>query len=379
MAGGSGDAVKDGAVADGRASRSARRTPSSRATNLTLLATLLLVFATGLGAVATGSARGRWVVVAHGIAAIVVILLIPWKTIVIRRGLRRRRTSRWASIALVGLVLATLVAGLVSVTGLVRSVGGFLVMWLHIAIALVLVPLLIWHLVTRPVRLIRPVRLRSIRPTDRSGIHGRAGLSRRTALRAGLLAGIAAFAYTAGEMVLRVSGAPGGRRRFTGSHEIGSADPAAMPVTSWLDDRVPAIDAGTWRLTVIDSAGRCDLALPDLAIGTVRVRATLDCTSGWYAEHDWSGVPVSALIRPDEQARSLYVHSVTGYWVRLPVEDLDSLVLATQVGGQTLSPGHGFPLRLVAPDRRGFWWVKWVDRIELDPTPAWWQPPLPVT
>jgi hypothetical protein len=48
--------------------------PSGRATNLTLLVALLLAFATGTGAVATGSARGRWVVIAHGIVGLAVIL-----------------------------------------------------------------------------------------------------------------------------------------------------------------------------------------------------------------------------------------------------------------------------------------------------------------
>ena len=71
-----------------------------------------LVFATGVGAVATGSPRGRWVVIAHGVAAIVVVLLIPWKSIVVRRGLRRGRPSRWASVLLAVLVVTTLVAGL---------------------------------------------------------------------------------------------------------------------------------------------------------------------------------------------------------------------------------------------------------------------------
>jgi hypothetical protein len=35
--------------------------------------------------------------------------------------------------------------------------------------------------------------------------------------------------------------------------------------------------------------------------------ATLDCTSGWYARQDWSGAPVSALLRSTGQARSLLV------------------------------------------------------------------------
>ena len=72
------------------------------------------------------------------------------------------------------------------------------------------------------------------------------------------------------------------------------------------------------------------------------------------------------------------VHSVTGYWVRLPLTDLDRLLLATGVGDGPLSAGHGYPLRLVVPGRRGYWWVKWVDRIELQSTPWWWQPPFPV-
>jgi DMSO/TMAO reductase YedYZ molybdopterin-dependent catalytic subunit len=77
--------------------------------------------------------------------------------------------------------------------------------------------------------------------------------------------------------------------------------------------------------------------------------------------------------------RSIEVSSVTGYSRRFPQRDASVLLLALRVGGEPLSPGHGFPARLVAPDRRGFWWVKWVSEIAVDDRPWWWQPPFPLT
>lgn len=332
-----------------------------RITNLTLLLALLLVFATGLGAIATGSAHGRWVVIAHGVAAMVVILLVPWKSRVIRRGLRRPRRSRWVSLLLALLAVVTLLAGLGYATGLVAFVGGTRGMWLHIAAALALAPLLVWHFLARPAR------------------PRRADLSRRTVLRLAAVGAAAGGLYVTTASVVRLAGLPGARRRFTGSYEAGSFVPDAMPETIWLNDSVPAIDPDRWRLTVADAAGRRELTLAQLSAFDVRLRATLDCTSGWYAEQDWAGAPVSALLRDVGDARSLLVRSVTGYWIRLPITDADHLLLATRAGGAPLSPIHGHPLRLIAPGRRGYWWVKWVNSIETQSTPWWWQPPFPVT
>ena len=328
---------------------------------MALLVALVLAFATGLGAVANGSAGGRWVVIAHGVVAMAVVLLVPWKGRVVRNGLRRARASRWLSVLLAVLAIVALLAGIGYSTGLVRTVAGELGLWVHIAAALGLLPLVVWHVLAR----------RS-RPR-------RADLSRRTLLRAGLFTSTAAGLYVAQTTLVTATGLPGAGRRFTGSYETGSFDADAMPSYSWLDDTTPSVDPNRWRLAVADGDTTRELTLDDLSTHDTRVRATLDCTSGWYAEQDWSGVPVRALLPRTGEARSLYVHSLTGYWVRFPVRDLDHLLLATTVNGEPLRPGHGYPVRLVAPGRRGFWWVKWVDRIELETTPWWWQPPFPVT
>src|SRR2546421_9756236 len=147
------------------------RPPAGRITNQTLLVALLLVFGPGVATVAIGSSSGRWAAIAHGIAGLVILLLIPWKSRVVRGGLRRGRPTRWASLLLAALVVITFVAGLGYATGLVRSIADRPGLWVHIAVALVLVPLVLWH-----------VAARRIRPR-------RSDLWRRTFLRGGPLGG----------------------------------------------------------------------------------------------------------------------------------------------------------------------------------------------
>ncbi|MFP3899915.1 MAG: molybdopterin-dependent oxidoreductase [Acidimicrobiia bacterium] len=327
---------------------------ATRRTNLALLLLLLVAVVSGAGMYAVGSGWNRWPTLAHGTAAIAVVALTPWKSAISRRGLARRGAAAGApSLALAVAVGAALVTGFAHRAG-ARDLGPLLVQQVHVGAALVAVPLAAWHVVSRPVR----VR--------------RADLGRRAVLRGGLVVGASAVATVA---------LPHASGRFTRSLERGSYDPAAMPVTQWLNDEVPVVDGDGWRLAV---AGRL-WSLAELE-GLVDERgremlATLDCTGGWYAHQRWSGVGVDTLLAASGAAvgRSLEVRSVTGYARRLPGGDAGRLLVTTAVGGDPLSPGHGAPARLVAPGRRGFWWVKWLASVEPSDTPWWWQPPFPVT
>src|ERR1700757_3678066 len=162
--------------------------PPGRQTNQALLVVLLFAFGTGVTTVAIGSPDEAWVAIGHGICGMAVVLLIPWKSRVVRGGLRRARLSRWLSLLLAALALITLIAGLGYATGLVRSIAGENGLWLHIAVALALVPLVGWHVCARRIR---------TRRTD---------LSRRTLLRAGVLATGAVGLYAVSEAAIRVLG-----------------------------------------------------------------------------------------------------------------------------------------------------------------------------
>jgi DMSO/TMAO reductase YedYZ molybdopterin-dependent catalytic subunit len=163
----------------------------------------------------------------------------------------------------------------------------------------------------------------------------------------------------------------GASRAATGSLPVSSPRP-----TVWLNDSAPRIDTSAYRLTTPGGA----LTLASLAaLPQHELTCTLDCTSGWYATGTWRGVLVADVIgRLPPGTRSLEVRSQTGYARRFDPADAGRMLLATHLDGQPLPAGLGAPARLVAPGRRGFWWVKWVTEISPSGEPTWWQAPFPI-
>lgn len=295
----------------------------------------------------------------HAAAGLAIVLLVPWKQVTVRRGLRRPpHPGRGAGVALAVLLALTVAAGITQEVAGYQRVLGLSPLQVHVTSALLVVPLLVRHLVTHPQR------------------PGASDLSRRTALRTLALGGGALGSWLLIDRTTGLLQLPGADDRGTGSSEVGTGRPQAMPVTQWFTDSVPGRDV---RPDTVRVSGVRHCATQLHARGDVMV-ALLDCTGGWYAEQRWRGARLDRLL-PDPLpagARSLEVVSVTGYARRFPLADAPRLLLATAVGGEPLSPGHGAGVRLVAPGRRGFWWVKWVERVEVSEQPPWWQPPFPL-
>jgi Oxidoreductase molybdopterin binding domain len=336
---------------------------AGRRTNVGLLALLLLAGGTGVLAFAVGSpVPARLVVAAHGAAGLGLLLLVPWKAVVVRRAWRRPGGTGGVSLGVV--TVLTLLTGVLHAgggTGPWAWSAGVPVLHVHVALGVATGALLVVHAWGRRQR---------PRATD---------LGRRGLLRAGALSAGAVALWGAGEGLWRLTGAPGAARRATGSFERGTDDPAAMPVTQWISDPVPYSPAAA--LLVAAPGRRVRVPVADLDQGDV-VRAVLDCTGGWYAVQDWRGVRLDRLLasvtRELPADGAVDVVSVTGFRRRLPLSEAGGLLLATHAAGRPLSPGHGAPVRLVAPGRRGFWWVKWVARVEVVDAPWWLQSPFPL-
>lgn len=267
---------------------------------------------------------------------------------------RHRRWRRLVLGALLALLVAAALAGGFGwvASGRIWSIGPWTILTLHVWVALAIVPILAFHLLPRRWWLLRP------RPA--------AGpMSRRTFLAIGGILALGAVAWGAANLLDRVQG---GVRRFTGSRWL--PDGGIPPPTTFYGEPTPPVDAAVWRLRVDGRvATPLTLDLGQLSgLGEVEREAVLDCTSGWVMRTGWAGTPLRAVLAAagaDPEATRVSVRSVTGWMVRLSPHEFDDALLATRVAGVPLPVANGAPVRLVAPQRRGLDWIKWVERIEV--------------
>lgn len=131
-----------------------------------------------------------------------------------------------------------------------------------------------------------------------------------------------------------------------------------------------------WRLVVDGNVAR-PLSLSRqqlLALPQHEAELAIACVEGWSSAAVWGGVPVRdlvALAGGDPERCTAIAHSLQqgGAYSRSTlnephVRDRDSL-LALTLRGEPLHIDHGYPCRLIAPNRPGVQQTKWLARLEV--------------
>lgn len=198
---------------------------------------------------------------------------------------------------------------------------------------------------------------------------------------AALLVGLAAFALTG---CLATDGSGGGPSG-TGADEPTALERAQVTeykgkdLSSIADFRENSIkgpqevDLESYRLEVsglVDSP--LELTYADVLAGRPAYKkvVTLNCVEGWSVDILWEGVKVADLLDAagaDPDAKVVIFRSVDGYSTSLPASYIrdNDILLAYKMNDVELPPERGFPFQLVAEDKWGYKWAKWIEKIEV--------------
>ena len=101
---------------------------------------------------------------------------------------------------------------------------------------------------------------------------------------------------------------------------------------------------------------------------------TLFCVEGWDATILWEGVMVRDLVQEagiDPRANTVIFTAHDGYTTSLPLNYLidNDIIMAYRMNNVTLPAERGYPFELVAEDKFGYKWIKWIEKIELSDDP----------
>jgi DMSO/TMAO reductase YedYZ molybdopterin-dependent catalytic subunit len=146
---------------------------------------------------------------------------------------------------------------------------------------------------------------------------------------------------------------------------------------------VPRVQLDTWDLKVFGQVERpVRWTLAEFkALPQVTVRSDIHCVTRWSRfDNEWRGVAFAEVMRQvgaKPEARFAVIHAEQGFTTNLALAELikDDVLFAWQHDGADLTPEHGWPLRLVVPQRYFWKSAKWVRGIELtaEDRPGFWE------
>jgi hypothetical protein len=149
--------------------------------------------------------------------------------------------------------------------------------------------------------------------------------------------------------------------------------PQGVPVNRTAD-QAQVIEAATsqrWALQVVGPRPY-RLTLADLGPRALHeARFPISCVEGWSVGANWRGVSLLEVVEEaggtaQSRVQVLSLEREGGFnhsFVDGP--QLAAALLATHLNGQRLDVDHGYPLRLIAPNRAGVLNTKWLSRIEI--------------
>jgi DMSO/TMAO reductase YedYZ molybdopterin-dependent catalytic subunit len=146
---------------------------------------------------------------------------------------------------------------------------------------------------------------------------------------------------------------------------------------------VVKIDVSQWKFSIFGLVDKKrELNFEEfMALKRVKVLSDIHCVTSWTKlDNLWEG-PSTAIIKElvqiKPEAKFVIVHAAGDFTTNLPVADFfeaDAL-FAVKYEDKTLSPEHGYPVRLVVP-RLYFWksakWVTGIEFVEKD-RPGFWE------
>lgn len=132
------------------------------------------------------------------------------------------------------------------------------------------------------------------------------------------------------------------------------------------------IDKNSYRLKIRGLAdGEKELTYDEIVSDHPAYKkvVTLNCVEGWSVTILWEGLLVKDLVDQTKipaGANTVIFRAVDGYSTSFPLDYIlkKDILMADKMNGATLPPERGFPFQLVAEDKYGYKWIKWITEIE---------------
>jgi len=149
--------------------------------------------------------------------------------------------------------------------------------------------------------------------------------------------------------------------------------PQRVPVnkTASSANVLEAAGSPTWSLTVTGPQAYT-LTLAELEeLATAEADLPISCVEGWSASGRWRGIRLLDLVMRagGDEASTVTVVSLEleSPYARSQVvgPQVGAALLATHLNGERLDMDHGYPVRLISPNRPGVLNTKWLSRVEV--------------